>query len=302
MAQAQGSSRSPGAGSRGRGRAFRVLIAVANLLAIGALTLGVTAYYDGAHNGRVSGHEELAVAGVWGLYGMGLALAGRRFTHPSLRNWARAVLGLALTYLTVGALPANARWALPGYRLGSYAAVLGGAWVAEWLFEPFAAEDRDVHGILSLVAALGGAFVLNFEVLRWLEPAFTLPAGVLLTPDLVAWQRSTIACLTAATWGAYSAGVGVAGVRFRSWRARLFAGGLAGVTLVYLVVAGAANPAAAAWVRLLGYGAAAGGALLVAGAGRRAPGDCHRLEPILWRTLPWFTAVVVVIWTVLEVF
>ena len=239
------------------------LLAATNLLAFWGLTLGVTRAFDGAHNGRVAGHEGLAVAGVWALYGLAMALVERRRPQRLLRLGARGVLGAAASFLVLGALMANARWAFVPYRVFAYTAVLGSAWLSEYLFRHHP-EDGDVHGLLSLTVTGLGVWIGSFEVVRWLEPAFTLPEGNIPTRAMLLWQRSMLTHGTAAVWALYGTAVMAAGVWVRSAQTRLLGLGIVGLAAGYLAVAGLPNPAATLWVRMVAYLAALGGGVLSA--------------------------------------
>jgi hypothetical protein len=268
------------------------LVGWTHLLAVWYLTLEVTAYYDAAHNGRVSGHEGLAVAGLWGLYGLALAVANRRWPHRNLRHGARLMLAAAQVYLLLGALLANARWALPGYRLFAYAAVLGATWVAEYLMD----EDGDVTGILSLMAAFGSFGVGSFEVARWLEPAFTRPVGTTVTLQIIAWQNATTTFWQVAVWSLLALAITVAGARLRSSRTRLL--GVAGFywALLYTATFGVTNLAAAGWVQTIAFVAAVPGAVLGWQVCRRAPGERLRWEQLAAPYLPWAAGAVAAAW------
>ncbi|HYG58122.1 MAG TPA: hypothetical protein VD902_08690, partial [Symbiobacteriaceae bacterium] len=90
------------------------LAVAGNVLAFLWMTLEITLAFDGAHNGRVAGNEGLTVAAGWALYGLALALWERRRPHLYLRYGARAAVGAGVMFMVLGALMANARWALPG--------------------------------------------------------------------------------------------------------------------------------------------------------------------------------------------
>lgn len=283
---------------KGDRRQFWGLVGAASLVAFWYLTLEVTAAFDAAHNGRVAGHESLAIAGAWGLFGLGMALANRVWPHSYVRLGARAVLGAALTFLLMGSLLGNARWAFVPYRFFGYAAVLGGAWLAEYLFERDPDED-DVQGILSLVAALGGFAVCSFEVVRWLEPAFTHPPDALLSLKEFAWQRSMLGFWRVASWSGFAVCLMTAGVWLRSARARQMALAALGLSLAYGLWLTATNPAAIAWVRWVAFTAAVGGSLLAARLGRRVSG-MQRVEAVAVKVLPWAAGAIAVAWVALD--
>jgi hypothetical protein len=282
-----------------RGRPYWTLVGMAHLLTFWYLTFEVTAAFDAAHNGEAAGHESLAVAGTWGLYGLGLALAGRRWPYRHLRHGARLVLAAALVFLTLGGLLANARWAQPPYRAFAFAAVLGGTWAAEWLLGE-RPEDDDVPGLLSLMAAFGGFFVAAFEVARWLEPVFTRPTGTPITAELLAWERALKAFWNATAWSLYALAVMGAGSRLRSARTRLLA--MAGFywALLYVAVFGLTNLAAPAWLRGLAFVAAVPGALAARCLQRRAKDQPAGWERLAAPFLPWAAIAVAVAWVSFE--
>jgi hypothetical protein len=283
-----------------RSRTFWALVTGANLLTLWYICFEITAAFDGAHHVRANGHEALMLAAVWGLYGLALAAANRVWPSRPLRYASRALEGAALVLLLLGALMANARWAAPLYRYTSYAAVLGSAWLSELLFERHP-EDREVHGLLSLAAAMGGVWVIAFEVGRLLEPYFFLPMEQLLSFEQLAWQKAMTTFWTAAGWGAYGLAVMAAGVWLHSWRARYVAAGVFVVAAGYLLVSGAPNPAAPLWLRLASYALVGGGAVGAAALGCRAAGEQHPREGLVLRLLLWCGIVAAVIWAATEV-
>lgn len=245
------------------------------------LTLQITLAYDATHNGMIAGHESLAIAGSWSLFGLALALLDRRWPHQYLRYGSRAVMGAALTFLLLGALLANARWADPSYRAFGYLGVFGSIWLAEYLFERYK-EDWEVHGVLSLVAAFGGFFVCSFEVVRWLEPAFTHPVGVLLSLEQFEWQRSMLGFWRVASWSLYGLAVVGAGVWLQSPRTRLLGLGGLGLSLAYGLFLVGTNPSALTWVRWLAYAAAVGGTAVAGLLTRRAVSVAALASAIAW--------------------
>lgn len=260
------------------------LTGAAGLVAFWYITLEVTLAYDTAHNGMIAGHESLAVTAAWGLFGLTLALLDRRWPHQYLRYASRAVMGAGLTFLLVGALLANARWADPEYRFFAYAALFGSIWAAEYLFER-RPEDWEIQGILSQVAALGGFFVIAFEIVRWLEPAFTHPVGVLLSLAEFEWQRSMLGFWRIASWSLYGLGLVGAGASLRSPRTRLLGLGGLGLSLVYGLFLAATNPAAITWVRWLAFAAAVGGTAVAGLMTRRAVSVVALVAGVAWVAL-----------------
>lgn len=211
-------------------RAAAVLCAA--LLGLAGLTALVAAAFDGAHDGKVAGNEAMLISAAWGTYGLAMGLAARKKGLPALQSGAYFVLTLALLYLVLGGLMGNARWAEPWARYTGYVGVLGSVWTAELLL-----RSGETGGLLAVTAAVTGFGACAFEVVRWLEPVFTLPLGQPLTPELYAFQESTRAFWTVGVWGLYALLVMGAGVLLRSAAARRLAAGLFGVALTYAAVA-----------------------------------------------------------------
>ena len=220
---------------------------------LAALTLTVYLAFPGAaHNGQIAGNQAMAIPGAWGLYGLGLVLVDRLGPDPRLRTGARLVLVAALAYLVVGGLLGNARWAQPQWRYPAYAAVLGGTWASEYLVQ-HRPDDPQLQGRLALLATAVSYGVVAFEVVRWLEPAFTLKSGAELTPAIEAWQESTRLFWTTMLWGACATlSLGV-GARLKSSPTRLLGAALASLALVYTAVSGLPNPAAAPALRTAAF-------------------------------------------------
>jgi len=232
----------------GTGAPSSVVYGVA-ILGLVALTAAVYLVFPGAnHNGKIAGNLATTVAGVWGLCGLSLALIDRFYPRPDLRTTARLVLAGALAYLAYAALMGNARWALWFWRLPAYAAVLGSTWTAEYLLRK-RPDDSQTKGLLALVATALSYGVVSFEVVRWLEPAFTLESGAGLTPAVEAWQESTRLFWTTTLWGVCSTLTLVAGAHFKSQRTRLLGVALAVIALAWTAGAGIPNPAAASDLR-----------------------------------------------------
>jgi hypothetical protein len=286
-------------GTPGRSRTLWSLVGGANLLLLWYISFEITLHIDSSR-ARLSGQEGLVVAAAWALYGLALAVADRVRPHRNLRYASRALVGAGLILLVLGALLANARWAWPVYRYSSYTAVLGSAWLSEYLFERTRGED-DIHGLLSLAAAMGGIWVIAFEVVRLLEPAFVLPMDQLITFEQMAWQKSMLAFWTSLGWGLYGLLMAAAGVWLRSRQTRYMALATLGLAAGYLLVSGAPNPAAPLGLRLAAYAVAAGGLAGAAQLGKKAPGERHAREGLVWKLAGWSVPVLVMLWIVLEV-
>ncbi|HWI62832.1 MAG TPA: hypothetical protein VNT75_13380 [Symbiobacteriaceae bacterium] len=263
------------------------------------ITFEATYALDARHVGRLAGDEGLLVAGVWGAYGLALALGGRRFSHLYVRQAARLAIGAGLAFLVVGAIMSNARWADPGYRVFAYAATVGSAWLAEALFSRYG-DDGDVQGLVSLTGALAGAVVVAFETRLWLDRhLFTFDVGMLQSAAHVAREVSTRAYATAAGWGVWALGTGLAGVWLRSGRTRLLAAGMFAVALGYSLWT-AQVPGAPLGLAVAAVGISAGGAVLLSWLARRVPGKRDEREILLFRWLPWGVGAAALVWLVLK--
>lgn len=184
---------------------------------VALLTALLTWAFDGAHNGRIAGNEALALAGAWGLSGGVAAWLRSRGGPTELRNGARILFAAGLLYLLLGALLGNSRWAEPWARLVGYGGAIGAVWAGEWLFlRSGDLDEADAGRLLGLTAAAAGFGAAAFEVVRWLEPAFTLEMGATLTPELYAEQMAVKGLWTAAVWAPYGLAVTSAGVRLAS--------------------------------------------------------------------------------------
>lgn len=186
-------------------------------LGVALLTALLTWAFDGAHNGRIAGNEALAIAAAWGFSGWVAAWLRSRGGPPEFRNGARILFAAGLLYLLLGALLGNSRWAEPWARLVGYGGALGAVWAGEWLFRRSGdVDEADAGRLLGLTAAAAGFGAAAFEVVRWLEPAFTLEMGVTLTPELYSEQMAVKALWTAAVWAPYGLAVTWAGFRLDS--------------------------------------------------------------------------------------
>lgn len=217
-----------------------ILPLLVGLALVGGVTALVALGMEGAHDGRIAGNESMAIAAVWGVGGLGLAAAERRFPGLAMRHGARTLLAAGLTYLVVGALLGNARWAVPAMRALGYLGAIGATFAAELILvrrEP----DSDVNGLLSLTAAGVGYIACAFEVVRWLAPVFTLPLGQTLTAELYAWQESTRVFTTVAVWAVYGLVTMEAARRLRSPQGRVLAAALLCIALGYAAFAGLPN-------------------------------------------------------------
>jgi hypothetical protein len=287
-------------GERRRGgRLAWYLAGGAHAVAVWWVTFEATLAIDARHHGRLAGNEGLLVAGVWSLYGLGLALAERRFSHMYVRHAARLMLGAGVVMLVGGAILSNARWADLGYRVFAYVAVLASAFVAEALFERYR-DEPEVRGLVALVAAVGGVMALAFETRLWLDRnLFTFPTAMARSAAHYAWEASVRGYAAAVNWGLYAVGVAAAGRALRAPRARLTAAALAVVGLGYLLRGAVQYGPAAGMVppvlALIGAVAAAGGAGMVAWLGRRAPGERHPYEAPVGRWLPWVAGAALVV-------
>jgi|GEM_PF-2166681 len=275
------------------------LAVAAHVLTLWGLTWLIAELFDGRRNGRVAAHEALAITACWALYGLGLALFERRIPLVTARNGARILLGTALSYFLLGALEANARWALPGWRFFTYVSLFGSIWLTEYLCRGDE-TDREVGGLLSLSATLTGFPVGGFEVVRWTEPLFNLPPGQWITPALLAWQESLKTYWTVAVWGLYALGVMAAGVRMRSSRTRTLAALMYAVTLGYLALSGMTNMAAPGTVRVLAFGAGVLGAGASVWLARRTKDQRLALEASLLKALAVASAGITLAWGALE--
>jgi len=273
------------------GRLAWHLVGGAHAVAVWWITFEATLAIDARNHGRLAGNEGLLVAGVWSLYGLGLALAERRFSHVYVRHAARLMLGAGVVMLVGGAILSNARWADLGYRVFAYVAVLASAFIAEALFERYR-DEPEVQGLVALVAAVGGVMVIGFEIRLWLDGGlFTFETGMPRSAAHYAWEASVRGYAAAVNWGLYAVGVAAAGRALQAPRARLTAAALAVVGMGYLLSGAVQFSRAAGMVplalALVGCFAAAGGAALVAWMGRRAPGERHPYEAQVGRWLPW---------------
>lgn len=276
------------------GRLAWHLVGGAHAVAVWWLTFEATLAIDARHHGRLAGNEGLLVAGVWGLYGLALALAERRFSHVYIRHAARMMLGAGVVMLVGGAILSNARWADVGYRVFAYVAVLTSAWVGEALFERYD-DEPEVRGLVALVAAVGGVIALAFEARLWMDwNLFTFETGMARSAAHYAWEASVRGYAAAIIWGLYAVGVAAAGWALRAPRARLIAAALALAGLAYLVSGAFHAGRAAGMVPLVlaftACLAAVGGAGLVVRLGHRAPGERHPMEALAGRWLPWAAA------------
>lgn len=197
--------------------------------AVGILAVVLAWWFDGAHNGKIAGNEAMAMAALLGLSGLALALATVRTGFPEVQTGVKVLLLGAQAYLVVGALMGNARWAEDGYRFLGYAGVLLSTWISELVLS--GADDR---GLLSASAVVVGFGSCGFEVIRWLEPAFALPLGQVITPEQLARQEATWLFWTVGVWAPYTLGVSAVAVRLRSQPAMRLAIGLYGVAGGYL--------------------------------------------------------------------
>lgn len=270
-------------------------------VAVWWLTFEATLAIDARHHGRLAGDEGLLVAGVWSLYGLGLALAERRFSHVYVRHAARLMLGAGVVMLVGGAILSNARWADVEYRVFAYVAVLASAWIAEGLFERYG-DEPEVRGLAALVAAVGGVMSLAFETRLWLDRnLFTFETGMARSAAHYAWETSVRGYAAAVCWGLYAVAQAAVGRVLRAPRARLAAAAMALVGLGYLVLGGVHFGRAAGLVpvplALAAAAAAVGGGGVVAWlVRRRAPGGRHPYEALAGRLLPWAAAAVAVVW------
>lgn len=193
-------------------------VALAGLFTgVAALTALLAWLFDGAHNGRIAGNEAMVIAGAWGFSGMAAAVFRRQGGPAELRNGARILFAAGLLYLVLGALLGNSRWAEPWARLVGYAGALGSVWAGEWLLLGGGGdEDADAGRLVALTAAAAGFGASAFEVVRWLEPAFTLAMGTTLTPEIYARQQAVRGLWTAAVWAPYGLAVVWVAVRVGS--------------------------------------------------------------------------------------
>lgn len=188
---------------------------------VALLTALLTWAFDGAHNGRIAGNEALAIAAAWGLSGWVAAWLRTRGGPVELRNGARILFAAGLLYLLLGALLGNSRWAEPWARLVGYGGALGAVWAGEWLLlRSGDVDEADAGRLLGLTAAAAGFGAAAFEVVRWLEPAFTLEMGATLTPELHSEQMAVKGLWTTAVWAPYGLAVTWAGLRLASMPTR----------------------------------------------------------------------------------
>lgn len=291
------------AGSRSHSfaRAATGFAGVANLFTLWYVTLEIAIAMPSRTNGIIAGNRAMMTAAAWGLYGLVLAAAELRLRSDLLREAARIVLVAALGYLVMGAMQGNGIWARPPERYIAYAAVLGSAWAAEYLFRRFEA-DQSGNGLVAFLATLTGAYVGSFEVQRWLEPAFTLPAGQFPGAETFAWQRSTFGFWLMAVWGGYGLAVMYTGVRLRSGWTRLAAVAVAGLALLAFPLAGAWRLETAGALRLTAFALALGGAGFILWQGRRAEGGRLKAERPAQAGLALLAAATVLLWSGLEIY
>lgn len=210
-----------------------VLTLGAHLFALWAITRAVADAVVITRGAVSMGNEALWMATAWGLYGLMLVLTAP-LVSPKLPWLAmgQAVLTGALAFLLMGGLMAQARWADPLPRFAAYAGVPGAAALGAWvqrrrgrLTEP----DR----LLALAAAALGFGIVSFEVLRWLDPVFTYPGGVPVTPAMLARDRNLQSLSTVGLWIAYSVLLWGIGQRLRSRSVPFLATVLLGSALIY---------------------------------------------------------------------
>ncbi|HEY3365478.1 MAG TPA: hypothetical protein VGK74_10535 [Symbiobacteriaceae bacterium] len=277
------------------------LVGAANLFTLWYITLELTLVIGDKQAGISAGNRAMLISAAWGLYGMCMALAERRFPQAALRDAVRLVLVAALGYLIMGAMQGNGIWALSAVRYVSYAAVLGSVWVSEYLFRRYH-EDQAHNGLVSLLAALAVAFIGSFEVDRRLERVFTLPAGQWPDARTFAWQESTSAFWLMTVWGAYAPVLMAAGVRLRSRSVRLAATAISALALLVFLFGGGWHLATAGTLRLLAFACAAGGAGWVAWQGLSAPEAQRKGEAPAFKGLLLLAATVALAWGGLEVY
>lgn len=276
----------------GEGVAFWGLLLGAGGLIAWWVSFEAALAFDARHNGMRAGNETMTLVGVWGLYGLALALAARRFSRIYVRLASRAMLGAGLTLLVLGAFLANGRWALHGYRLFGYVGIMASAWAAEALFARDG-DDGDVQGLVSMAAAVSAVLAAAFEMRLWLDRnLFTFAVDANRSAGSVAYEISVRAYAAVAVWGVGALVLLMAGLWLRAPRARLLAAGLSALALGLLVQA-AFRPGAPLWLQGTAALAAAGGAVWSARAARGVAGADRYL-----RWLPWAAGGAILAWVV----
>lgn len=173
----------------------------AHLIALWLITYAVI---DRTRGTVSTGEEELLIASAWGLYGLILVLTAPLFSRrPSWLAVGQSVLAFAISFLLIGGLMANARWAGPLYRFGAYAGVPGAILVAAWVRHR-RGELTDPDRLLAAAAVALGFGLCSFEVRRWLEPLFTYPNGSMVSPEQLARDQNLQSLWTLGLWGGYS--------------------------------------------------------------------------------------------------
>lgn len=245
------------------------LWACAHLALLVWVTVQISGWLHAPGNGRVAGNREMLLAGVWAAYGLLLFLWGDRFSSRPARLGARFLLAAALSYLMLGALMANGRWALPLFRASAYLLVLAGIWLVEWLGRHHA-EEAELQGLLGHAALLCGAWTVGFEALRWTEPLLTLPDGHWPTAQWLRWGDGVRAYAMGGGLGLYALATMAAGVRISSARTRVLAAALFALALGALLQHGLPGLQAPWPLRLFAFAALVPGAGLAGWMGLQA--------------------------------